>query len=99
MTLYLTPVSSFALPPLTSTMECSWRLWPTPGIYALTSVPVVSRTLATLRRAEFGFLGVVVKTRVHTPRRWGAPFKAGVLVFVTLACRSLRTSWAIVGTR
>ena len=28
-----------------------------------------SRTRATLRSAEFGFLGVVVYTRVHTPRR------------------------------
>jgi hypothetical protein len=27
--------------------------------------------LATLRNAEFGFFGVVVYTRVHTPRRWG----------------------------
>ena len=33
----------------------------------------------TFRRAEFGFLGVVVYTRVHTPRRWGEPFRAGVL--------------------
>jgi len=24
-----------------------------------------------LRRAEFGFFGVVVNTRVHTPRFWG----------------------------
>jgi hypothetical protein len=31
----------------------------------------VKRTLATFRRAEFGFLGVVVNTRVHTPRRCG----------------------------
>jgi hypothetical protein len=33
-----------------------------------------------LRSAEFGFFGVVVNTRVHTPRRWGDPFKAGVFV-------------------
>jgi small subunit ribosomal protein S12 len=31
-----------------------------PGIYAVTSNPDVSRTRATLRMAEFGFLGVVV---------------------------------------
>src|SRR5580698_854118 len=68
-------------------------------MYAVTSTPEERRTRATLRRAEFGFLGVVVYTRVHTPRRWGAPFRAGVLVLVTLACRPLRTSWAIVGTR
>src|SRR5437764_3364467 len=62
-------------------------------------MPLVSRTRATLRSAEFGFLGVCVKTRVHTPRRWGEPFSAGVLVLVALVSRPLRTSWAIVGTQ
>src|SRR3954447_2702453 len=60
-------------------------------------MPLVSRTRATLRSAEFGFFGVVVYTRVHTPRRWGEPFSAGVLVFSTLSSRPLRTSWLIVG--
>src|ERR687885_2503265 len=60
-------------------------------------MPLVSRTRATLRSAEFGFFGVVVYTRVHTPRRWGEPFNAGVLVFSTLSSRPLRTSWLIVG--
>src|SRR3954452_13271719 len=62
-------------------------------------MPVVKRTRATLRSAEFGFFGVVVNTRVHTPRRCGDPLRAGVLVFSALDCRPLRTSWAIVGTR
>src|SRR6202167_4991708 len=66
---------------------------------AVTSTPLVRRTRATLRRAEFGFLGVNVYTRVHTPRRWGAPRRAGVFVFVCFVCRPFRTSWAIVGTR
>src|SRR3954452_20715712 len=78
-------------------MECSCRLWPTPGMYAVTSMPLVSRTRATFRRAEFGFLGVVVYTRVHTPRRCGEPLRAGVLAFVALSCRPLRTSWLMVG--
>src|SRR4051794_21769325 len=78
-------------------MECSCRLWPTPGMYAVTSMPLVRRTRATLRSAEFGFFGVVVYTRVQTPRRWGEPFSAGVLVFSTLSSRPLRTSWLIVG--
>src|SRR4249919_2740568 len=56
-------------------------------------MPLVRRTRATLRRAEFGFLGVVVYTRVHTPRRCGEPLRAGVLAFVALSCRPLRTSW------
>src|SRR6476646_2292498 len=66
-------------------------------MYAVTSMPLVRRTRATLRSAEFGFLGVVVYTRVQTPRRWGEPFSAGVLVFSTLSSRPLRTSWLIVG--
>src|SRR4051812_29859814 len=61
-------------------------------------MPLVSRTRATLRRAELGFLGVVVYTRVHTPRRWGLPLSAGVLVLPTLSSRPLRTSCWIVGT-
>src|SRR5438105_13599311 len=78
-------------------MECSCRLWPTPGMYAVTSMPLVRRTRATLRRAEFGFFGVVVYTRVQTPRRWGAPFSAGVLVLSDFDSRPLRTSWEMVG--
>jgi hypothetical protein len=35
---------------------------------------------------------------VHTPRRWGLPFSAGVVFFETLSCRPLRTSCWIVGT-
>jgi hypothetical protein len=35
----------------------------------VTSIPEVSLTLATFRRAEFGFFGVMVYTRVQTPRR------------------------------
>src|SRR5437588_7379372 len=60
-------------------------------------MPLVSLTRATLRRAEFGFLGVVVYTRVHTPRRWGAPLRAGVLVFVDFDSRPFRTSCWMVG--
>src|SRR5215216_3384528 len=82
-----------------STTECSCRLWPSPGMYVVTSIPVVSRTRATLRSAEFGFFGVVVYTRVQTPRRWGEPFSAGVFVLDGFESRPLRTSWAIVGTR
>ena len=70
-----------------------------PGMYAVTSTPVVRRTRATLRSAEFGFFGVWVNTRVQTPRRCGEPLSAGVFVFSDLVSRPLRTSWAIVGTR
>src|SRR5438093_382819 len=66
-------------------------------MYAVTSIPDVRRTRATLRRAEFGFFGVVVYTRVQTPRRWGDPLSAGLLVFVFGRSRPLRTSCWIVG--
>src|SRR6478609_6700154 len=62
-------------------------------------MPEVSRTRATFRSAELGFLGVCVKTRVHTPRRWGEPFSAGVFDFSGLVSRPLRTSCWIVGTK
>src|SRR4051794_38259177 len=58
----------------------------------------MSRTRATLRSAELGFFGVVVYTRVHTPRRCGLPFSAGVLVLLVFAWRPLRTNCWIVGT-
>src|SRR5205807_849158 len=66
-------------------------------MYAVTSMPPEIRTLATLRSAEFGFFGVVVYTRVHTPRRCGLSFSAAVLVLATLSSRPLRTSCWIVG--
>src|SRR3954462_9891032 len=61
-------------------------------------MPLVRRTRATLRSAELGFFGVVVYTRVQTPRRCGLPFSAGVLVLLSFAWRPLRTSCWIVGT-
>src|SRR5436189_6455921 len=66
-------------------------------MYAPTSIPFVSRTRATLRSAEFGFFGVVVYTRVHTPRFCGAPRRAGVFTRGFGAVRPLRTSWLTVG--
>src|SRR6185312_11599140 len=110
---YLTDGRSLTRPPRTSTTECSWRLWPMPGMYAVTSIWLVRRTRAILRRAEFGFLGVIVRTCRHTPRFCGAPgigtwrwrrlFQflriAGALILPILARRPWRTSWLIVGTK
>src|SRR3982750_339208 len=71
-------------------------------------MPFVSRTRATLRSAEFGFFGVVVYTRVQTPRRCGAAtfflrplpdFRPGVESFFGLGLRPLRMSWLVVGMR
>src|SRR5918998_2288600 len=69
-------------------------------------MPFVSRTRATLRSGEFGFFGVVVYTRVHTPRRCGAAsrrlrpwpdFSPGVATFFLGRLRPLRTSWLVLG--
>src|ERR1700757_1002179 len=77
-------------------------------MYAVTSIDPEMRTRATLRRAELGFLGVVVYTRVHTPRRCGAAtfflrplpdFRPGVASFFLGAWRPLRLSWLVVGMR
>src|SRR3954463_9463459 len=71
-------------------------------------MPPEIRTRATLRSAEFGFFGVVVYTRVHTPRRCGAAtfffrplpdFRPGVDSFFVFAVRPLRTSCSVVGMR
>src|SRR3989304_5758508 len=75
-------------------------------------MPLVSRTRATLRKAELGFLGVCVRTLVQTPRFWGLPplrstrflralkwkRSAGALVFLTIGFRPRRTNWFMVGT-
>src|SRR6185503_17590132 len=70
-------------------------------------MPLVSRTRAILRSAEFGFFGVTVATRVQTPRRCGAAtrffrpcpdFRPGVDIFFRLCLRPLRTSWFVFGT-
>src|SRR5579859_5990903 len=96
---YLTEGRSRTRPPRTRTTECSWRLWPMPGMYAVTSMPLVRRTRATFRRAEFGFLGVTVRTIVHTPRLKGLDFSAGAFDFTFGTARPLRTSWFTVGIR
>ncbi|MND00054.1 hypothetical protein D3C83_185440 [compost metagenome] len=63
----------------------------------MTSKPLVRRTFATFRSAEFGFFGVVVYTRVQTPRRNGFDLSAGDFSFLTTSRRLRRTSWLIVG--
>src|SRR5215213_5605114 len=71
-------------------------------------MPPEMRTRATLRSAEFGFFGVVVYTRVQTPRRWGAAtfflrplpdLRPGVASFLLFGVRPLRISCEVVGMR
>src|SRR5437868_11802259 len=66
-------------------------------MYAVTSMPLESRTRATLRSAEFGFLGVIVLTWRQTPRFCGQPCTAGCFGLLRCGRRGLRTSWLIVG--
>src|SRR5262245_1181393 len=67
-------------------------------MYVVTSTEFVRRTRATLRRAEFGFFGVCVYTRIQTPRFSGQPIKAGDFVLLMTASRPIRTSCENVGT-
>lgn len=64
----------------------------------MTSTPLLSFTLATFRKAEFGLRGVVVYTRTHTPRRCGLPLRAAVVARRTFGFRPFRTSCWMVGT-
>jgi hypothetical protein len=61
-------------------------------MYAMTSKPLVRRTLATLRMAEFGFFGVRVMTWMQTPRRNGECSKAGALDLYFSFLRPFRTN-------
>src|SRR3954453_14464180 len=78
-------------------MECSCRLWPSPGMYAVTSMLFDSRTRATFRRAELGFLGVMILTCRQTPFFCGQPCSAGCFGRLRCTARGLGTSWLIVG--
>ena len=79
------------------TTECSWRLCPIPGMYAVTSIPFERRTRATFLKAELGFFGVTVMTFVQTPRFCGHPSSAGDLVLCVTFSRPFLTSWLMVG--
>ena len=53
---------------------------------------LVSLIRATFLMAELGFLGVDVKTRVHTPRFCGHLSSAGDLLLYFFACLPFLTS-------
>ena len=66
-------------------------------MYDVTSLPLESRTRATLRSAELGFFGVTVFTWRHTPRFCGHAARSLTFDFAPGERRGLRTSWLIVG--
>src|SRR5947209_4337002 len=68
-------------------------------MYAVTSMPLDSRTRATFRSAEFGFFGVIVLTTVHTPRFCGHPWMAGCFGLDRCGTRGDLINWLIVGIR
>src|ERR1700733_86724 len=68
-------------------------------MYAVISLPLESRTRATLRSAELGFLGVIVFTWRQTPRLNGDASNTGDLVLYFTGRRGLRASWLIVGIK
>lgn len=91
---YFTPGQSCALPPLTITTLCCCTLCPSPGIYAVITLPVLNRTLAIFRSPEFGFLGFVVPTLRHTPLSSGLFFSCGERSFRALCWpRPPRRTW------
>jgi hypothetical protein len=60
---------------------------------------LVNLTLATFRIAEFGFFGLVVNTRVQTPRFKGQFSSAGDLLFTFNFFLPNLTNWFIVGKK
>src|ERR1700721_1437572 len=56
-------------------------------MYAIISLPFLSLTLATLRLAEFGFLGLTMSSLRTVPFFCGLPLNAGVLVLNVLVIR------------
>lgn len=64
---YPTPGKSFARPPLTKTRLYLDPRYPIPGILPVTLSPVVKFTFATIRIAEFGFLGDIIAIFVIIP--------------------------------
>jgi hypothetical protein len=62
-------------------------------MYAWRTFPDVSLTRATLRFAEFGFLGFAVNTCITMPFRWGLLSRRGALDNAFLCGRLQRIAW------
>jgi hypothetical protein len=73
---------------------------PSPGIYAVITLPLLNRTLATFLSPELGFFGFVVPTRRHTPFISGLFTNAGDVGF-RARCSTLhpRRTWLYVAWR
>ena len=66
----------------------------------MTSLPLERRTRVIFRKAEFGFLGVIVRTCRQTPRFCGQLFKTGDLLnfrfFLRFVCDELVDRWHLL---
>jgi hypothetical protein len=65
-------------------------------MYAWRTFPDVSLTRATLRFAEFGFLGFALKTCITMPFRWGLLSRRGALGNAFFCGRLQRIAWLSV---
>lgn len=70
------------------------HILPSPGMYAVMTLPLLNLTLATFRSPELGFLGFVVPTLTHTPFISGLSTKAGDVGFrARCSTRQPRRTW------
>ena len=74
-----------------------WWLCSSPGMYAVTSRPLLRRTRAIFRKAEFGFLGVIVLTWRQTPRFCGLCSRSLFFLIGAMLRRGFLISWLMVG--
>lgn len=65
-------------------------------MYAWRTFPDVSLTRATLRFAEFGFLGFAVNTCITMPFRWGLTSRRGAFDKAFRCGRLRRMAWLSV---
>jgi hypothetical protein len=91
------PPRSFGPPPLLRTIECSCRLVSLPGDVTGHFNAVGEPDASDLPQAELGLRGVMVQTRVQTPRRCGFAVQRGCFVLLSSGfSRPFRTSCWIV---
>ena len=93
MLLYVVPYHLLSI----AQLSCPTSNEPSPGMYAVITVPLLNLTLAVLRSPEFGFFGFVVPTRRQTPFSSGVFTKAGeVALRAFCPVRHPRRTWLYV---
>ena len=90
-----TPGRSCVRPGRTKTTLCSCSVCRSPGMYAIISFPLLSRTRQHLRWAELGFFGFRIISCKMTPFIWGCG-PMGLCFFGLRLIGPLRIIWLIV---